>query len=244
MTIDSPATRWPWTHWDTAIDPQLPPASQYALLDALNRRENHGRRGRQARQLLATLRDRYVEPLAELDDEAHGTFWRAAEAINDAETAAFSDAVDGIEARIVLSAQRWEIAHELAAQTRLRQAKAACGIAQDRALAAAVAGTNRRVDSVIAYVRQLTDRAQTARRSEQGPALAEQRLDVLAATEADTLAVSQLGEMTARAGNPQQTLTDPASDRDARPLMRGLRQLTQALSFTWQPAGHSPPGRR
>jgi hypothetical protein len=50
MSDDGPATWWPRLNWSPAIDPQLPLADQYALLDALRRREGHGRRGRQARQ--------------------------------------------------------------------------------------------------------------------------------------------------------------------------------------------------
>jgi hypothetical protein len=75
-----------------------------------------------------------------------------------------------------------------------------------------------------------------------GSALAEQRLDVVAATAADTLAVSQLGEMTARAGNLRQTLADPAADRDARPPLAGSRpvgpQTLSQLAARWpRPAG-------
>lgn len=232
---DSPASWWPRTQMSVAIDPQLPAPSQHALLDALRRRDT-GRRARRAQQLLAALRGSYVDPVRDLDDEACRTWWRMTEAIIAAEDAAATpDAVDGIEARIVLGAQRWEIARELAAQTRLRQADAASGITRDRAAAAAQASTIGRVEAVEAYARQLAGLACAVHRRELSGTLDDGRLDALAAAEADALGVSQLGAMTARAGLLERALAGLAPAPGRSLLWRAVRRAGLVLSPAARP---------
>lgn len=222
---ESPATWWPRWRLEPVIDPQLPPASQYKLLGALSGEAAPGRRGRRARELAAAMRASYVWPNSDLDDSARPVYWRVMDAIDAAREAADSDAVDGIEARIVLSAERWGIASELAAQTQLRQANTASGIARDRDLARAVRATTKRASAVVTYVQQLTLLAQAAHRGEQGAALANQRLDALAATEADTLATNQLREMTARARELIPAPAEQAQVSVTRLLARAARHL-------------------
>jgi hypothetical protein len=240
MSDGSPATWWPSHTLQPAIDPQLAPATQYELLDALGRQAVPGRRGRRAQELAATLRDSYVQPNSDLDDKARRVYWRMMDAIDAARAAADSDAVDGIEARFFLTAQRWDVAHELAAQTRLRKANAASGITRDRALAKAVAATNRRVDAIVAYVRQLTHLAQAADRRVHGAALDGQRIDAIAATEADMLAVSHLGEMTSRARNLAQAVGAPgAPGASVSRAQQAFHRLTVNFARLARP---KPPG--
>lgn len=239
MSDDTPATWWPRWRLEPVIDPELPATKQYELLDALGQQTVPGRRGRRARELAIALRDSYVQPNSDLDDQARQTYWRVMDAIDAAQAAADSEAVDGIEARIVLCSERWGIASKLAAQTRQRQANAASGITRDRDLAKAVAATNRRAYKVITYVQELTRLAQTARRREQGAAIAEQRLDAVAGTEADSLSVSQLEEMADRARDLTRTLGVPVSASQARQAFRRLTALGGQARRAFHPGSQS-----
>lgn len=150
------------------------------------------------------LRVRYVLVERDLDEPAMATWRRLVGAVAQAEAAASaSPVVDGIEARVILRDQQWDIARALAAQTRLRQGPRS--LEQIRALAKAVASTRQRVDSIVAYAGQLAalaGQAGQAGQGEQDAAIAArdgQFREVLAATAADDLAMKQLDEMTSRA---------------------------------------------
>jgi len=187
---------------------------------------------RRARRCLDKYRDKWVDT-REFDEPANA-IWRTVEfAVSEAERAtAASNVVDGAEAQVLLADQRWGIARELAAQSRLRRDGAMDDARASRDLATAVVSSRRRAGAVAAYARQLTALAAAAsapRREAEAARLRDRARELVAAAAGDELFVGWLRDASERARRLTRALSpDTGARLVTRWIARRLRQIARA----------------
>lgn len=170
-----------------------------------------------------------IDLARDLDRQARQTWAPLATAVRAADLSA--PYVDDIEARVVLLDELWEIAEELAGQSRLRRLRGARLVIepglQERQLAGSVSSTQRRVRSLLAWFRQQAEIAEISR-ADWVRQHADLYNDLEAATVRDDRAIAHLDCMTAD------------SRERARALRHGLREPRQ---FARHPAAGQVAGQ-
>lgn len=188
---------------------------------------------RRARRVLDRAPGSYIELDHDFDHEAHRTWAPLVSAVQATDLSA--PYADGIEARLFLPGELWDIAQQLADQSRLRRRRGSrLAIEpgpQDQQLAAAAAKTQQRCGALLVWLGQQAELAEISRAEwvQQHPGLYN---DLQAASVQDDMAIGEIRAMTTRSSQRAQTL---------RSLLFADRQPGQPQVHM---AGHAVPGAR